>query len=193
MAAFNVNDFITKMGKDGARPNLFEITFAEIGDTFTIRAKATAIPGSNMSMVGAYYFGRLVKFAGNRNFADWSVSVLVDEGDFAPAEIPGPGQPLPTTSPIIGPRAKLEQWMNSMNSHTLNIRNGDYVSPGNYQKDASIVQYGKDGNPIATYKMSRCFPIDVGAMPLDWGNNNAIMEFPVTFAMQYWERAGITT
>ena len=178
MAVFNVNDFITKMGQDGARPNLFEITFAHVGDTFNIRAKATAIPGSNMSMVGAYYFGRLVKFAGNRNFADWSVSVLVDEGDF------GAG---------IAPRSILETWMDSMNSHTKNTRAGGYVNPVDYQKDATVVQYGKAGSPIATYKMTGCFPIDVGAMPLDWGNNNAIMEFPVTFAMQYWTRDGITS
>jgi hypothetical protein len=179
MAVFNVNDFITSMAADGARPNLFEITFAMAGDNFNIRAKATAIPGSNMSMVGAYYFGRLVKFAGNRNFADWSVSVLVDEGDFEAGK---------------GPRAKLESWMDSLNSHTKNTRAGGFVKAIDYQKDATVVQYGKTGEKaIATYKMTGCFPIDIGAMPLDWGNNNAIMEFPVTFAMQYWTREGITT
>lgn len=174
--AFNVNTFIQNMAQDGARPNLFEIIFAEAGEKFSIRAKATALPGSSISPVGAYYFGRLVKFAGNRNFQDWTISVLVDEPDFE-----------------NGPRAKLEQWMNGLNSHVGNIRDTNMYSAINYMKDGLVKQYGKGGDVIATYDMRQCFPIDIAPMPLDWGNNNTISEFNVTFAMQYWTRANITT
>lgn len=174
--AFNVNSFLQNMQQDGARPNLFEILFADGGNNFSVRARATSIPGSSITQVGAYYFGRLVKFAGNRNFADWAVTILVDEPDFA-----------------TGPRAALEKWMNSLNSHQGNVRDAGYVATTGYQKDAQVIQYGKTGNVIARYNMRGCFPVDLGAMPLDWGNNNAIAEFTATFAMQYWTRAEITT
>jgi hypothetical protein len=30
------------------------------------------------------------------------------------------------------------------------------------------------------------FPIDIAAIDLDWGSNDAIEEFSVTFQYQYW-------
>jgi hypothetical protein len=174
--AFNVNNFINSMAKDGARPNLFEIIFTDAGQNFTIRARASSLPASSIGMASAYYFGRLAKFAGNRTFADWAVTVLVDEPDF-----------------VSGPRAALERWSNSLNAHVANNRSAAYLAPVGYQKDATIIQYGKTGNAIATYLMRGCFPVDVGAMGLDWGANDTISEFSVTFAMQYWERTETTT
>lgn len=166
--AFNVNEFIHSMTKDGARPNLFEISITGIQ---TFRCKASAIPGSSIGMAVSNYFGRPVKFAGTRVFSDWTVSVLVDEDDFN-----------------SGSRASLEEWMNAINSHYGNKRAENFVAPTQYQRDGVVTQFGKDGSIIAKYHMRHCFPMDVGAIPLDWGNNNAIMEFPVTFAMNYWER-----
>jgi hypothetical protein len=163
------------MTKDGARPNLFEIIFADAGQNFAIRARATSLPASSIGMATAYYFGRLAKFAGNRTFADWAVTVLVDEPDF-----------------VSGPRAALERWSNSVNSHVGNVRSIGYLAPTGYQKDAYIIHYGKTGNVIATYNMRGCFPLDIGAMGLDWGANDTISEFGVTFAMQYWENASTT-
>jgi hypothetical protein len=174
--AFNVNNFISAMTKDGARPNLFEIVFADAGQNFTIRARASSLPASSIGQAGAYYFGRLAKFAGNRVFGDWAVTVLVDEPDF-----------------LTGPRAALEKWSNSLNAHVSNNRNGGYLAPSSYMKDATVIQYGKSGDVIATYLMRGCFPRDISAMPLDWGSNDSIAEFSVTFSMQYWERSGITS
>ena len=174
--AFNVNNFINSMAYDGVRPNLFEIIFPDAGQNFTIRARASSLPASSVGMATAYYFGRLAKFAGNRVFADWSVSVLVDEPDFE-----------------NGPRAALERWSNNLNSHVGNVRSSAFTAPVSYQKDARIIQYGKSGDVIATYEMKGCFPVDIAAMPLDWGSNDAIAEFSVTFAMQYWQRATSTS
>lgn len=174
--AFNVNNFIQGMAKDGVRTNLFEIVFIDAGQNFTIRAKSSALPASSLGQATAFYFGRLAKFAGNRTFADWTVSILMDEPDF-----------------VSGPRAALEIWSNRMNAHVGNSRDAGSLTPASYQKDATVIQYGKSGDKIATYLMRGCFPIDIGAIPLDWGNNDTIAEFSVTFAMQYWERSGFTT
>lgn len=184
--SFNINEFIVKMGQDGARPNLFEITFANPGsvpsvpasENITLRAKASALPASTMGVASTFYFGRQAKFAGNRVFGDWTVTILMDEPDF-----------------LTGTRAFLESWSNALNGHVLNVRDSNFVFPQSYMMDGSITQYAKMGaTPIARYRMVGCFPIDIGAIPVDWQANDTIMEFNVTFAMQWWERieGGIT-
>lgn len=170
--AFDVNNFLVNMIKDGARPNLFEIEFADAGANFSIRAEATAIPGSRVGVARTHYFGREFKFAGNRVFDDWTVQVLLDEPEYK-------GD---------GPRAKLERWMDDLNSHTLNTRKQASVSPSAYQKDAKIIHWSKDGlTKIAEYKMRNAFPIDVSAVNLAWNANDQIETFSVTFALQWWE------
>lgn len=171
--AFSVQQFISNMLFDGARPNLFQITFDPIiGDavSFALRAKATQIPGSILGVAPTSYFGRQVKFAGNRTFENWTVTILNDEQDYA-----------------VGPRSYLEQWAARLNTHESNKRVSAYNSPYNYMKDATINHFGKDGRVIASYRMIQCFPIDIAPIGLDWAANDTIEEFTVTFAMQYWE------
>lgn len=188
MANFNVNQFLHSMSGDGARPNLFRVVVnyhdnSADNELFSFRARATNLPGSQMPSIQVPYFGRTVKFAGTSQiFQDWSVTVIVDESDFGPT----------------GPRTKLEQWMNALNTHVGNVRESNRVSPQSYQRDCVVYQYAKDGNIeenniLATYKMVGCFPTAIDPIPLDWGNNDRIMEFGVTFSMQYWEREGVTT
>jgi len=173
--AFNINTFITNMKNDGFRPNLFEVTITLPTGTpsnqFTFKAKATTIPGSSIGTAPLFYFGRQAKFAGNRQFDNWQVNVIMDEDDF-------------TSS---GTRGMFERWSSLINSHVNNVRDTNFTQPNGYHGEGRIVPFGKDGRQLNTvYTMSGCYPIDIGAMPLDWGNNDAIAEFPVTFAMQWW-------
>ena len=174
---FKISNFIESVSFDGARPNLFEISFSEqatsVGEIFTFRAESTSIPGSSIGTASAYFFGREVKFAGNRRFDNWTVQVLVDEGDYAK-----------------GPRYYLESWMNKLNGHVENKRAEGFVapSPSGYHRDGTIKHYGKlGGTPIAEYKMVQCFPIDISPINLGWDQNDQIERFSVTFAMQWWE------
>ena len=182
--AFNINTFITSMFRDGARPNLFDITLGipnGLAGLFppaniTLRAKATTLPSATIGVASTYYFGRQAKFAGNKVFGDWTVNILMDETDF-----------------LSGARAFLETWSNNLSGHVQNTRNPIMVNPVDYMMDGTVTQYAKDGTaPIGTYKMVGCFPTDVGAIPVDWEANDRIMEFQVTFAMQWWERVGFT-
>jgi hypothetical protein len=36
------------------------------------------------------------------------------------------------------------------------------------------------------------FPVDIEAIGLDWGNNDTIEEYDVTFAYQYWQTDSTT-
>ena len=173
--AFNVAEFRSNMIGDGARPNLFSVSlvFPTIasngvvaGQKVTFMAKAAQLPGSSVGTVPVYYFGREMKFAGNRTFPDWTLQIINDE-DFAI-------------------RNSLESWLNSLNSHEGNLRSGSASNPTSYTTEATVTQYGKTGNQLKSYKFVGMFPIDVAPIDLDWGSNDTIEEYSVTFSYQYW-------
>jgi hypothetical protein len=182
---FAISQFTSKLVGDGARPNLFQCVMAglpdDVGTTsgpFSFMVKSAQLPGSTLGIVPIFYQGREIKFAGNRTFADWTVTVINDE-DFRI-------------------RNSIEKWMNSINSHEANIRNvasaglKDAANNQKYTLDAKVNQYGKDGNinkPIKTYNFVGMFPVDLSPIDLDWGTNDTIEEFTVTFAYQYWSTA----
>jgi hypothetical protein len=174
--AFNVAEFRSNLVGDGARPNLFSVslTFPAIStggsaasSKTTFMAKGAQLPGSTVGQVPMYYFGRELKFAGNRTFADWTLQIINDE-DF-----------------VV--RNAIESWMNGINSHAGNVRNNAATSPSGYSVDAEVTQYGKDGSTLKTYKFVGLFPLDLAPIDLDWGSNDTIEEYGVTFAYQWWE------
>jgi len=174
--AFNVAEFRANMIGDGARPNLFQVTLTfpgiaangqAAGQKATFMAKAAQLPGSTIGQVPVYYFGRELKFAGNRTFADWTLQIINDE-DFTV-------------------RNSIESWMNSINSHASNVRNAAASNPSSYTVDASVTQYGKTGDALKTYKFVGMYPLDLAPIDLDWASNDTIEEYGVTFAYQWWE------
>jgi len=180
--AFNVTEFRANMIGDGARPNLFQVTLSfptvatngtAASQKTTFMAKSAQLPGSTVGTVPLYYFGRELKFAGNRTFTDCSLQIINDE-DFTV-------------------RNALESWMNAINSHTGNVRNASAGGPSGYTVDAKVDQYGKTGNIIKSYKFVGLFPLDLAPIDLDWGSNDTIEEYSATFAYQWWESAPTTT
>ena len=174
--AFNVAEFRSQMIGDGARPNLFSVTLtfptivnnaSAAGQKVTFMAKAAQLPGSTVGTVPVYYFGRELKFPGNRTFPDWTINIINDE-DFTI-------------------RNAMENWLNTINSHAGNKRDGAAINPSSYSVDALVTQYGKTGDVLKTYKFVGMFPQDVAPIDLDWGSNDAIEEYAVTFAYQWWQ------
>ena len=176
---FRVQEFRSQMNYDGARPNLFncEMSFppalsgGAAQSKFTFMARAAQLPGSTVNQIPQFYFGRELKFAGNRSFPEWTVTIINDE-DF-----------------VI--RDTFEQWMSNLNSHVGNLRDPAFVQgDGGYQSDAFVTQYGKAGTQLKKYNFIGMFPIDISPIELDWGSNDTIEEYAVTFAYQWWEWAG---
>jgi hypothetical protein len=174
--AFNVAEFRANMVGDGARPNLFQVTLAfptiaangaAAGQKTTFMAKSAQLPGSTVNQLPLYYFGRELKFSGNRTFTDWTLQIINDE-DF-----------------LI--RNALESWMNALNSHASNVRDSGAVNPSSYSVDAEVTQFGKAGNVLKKYKFVGMFPVDIAPIDLDWQTNDTIEEYSTTFAFQYWE------
>ena len=184
--AFRVQEFRSQMVSDGARPNLFRCTLnfpilatssntptgfasgAGSNQKFTFMCKTANLPGSTVNQVPVFYFGRELKFAGNRSFPEWTVTIINDE-DFSI-------------------RNAFEKWMSGINSHAGNLRNPQFrQGAGGYQQDATVYQYGKTGRVLKRYNFVGLFPVDVSPIELDWGANDTIEEYAVTFAYQWWE------
>jgi hypothetical protein len=173
--AFNVNEFRAQMQGDGARPNLFEVsmpfpTFAvpeNAQQKLTFMCKSAQLPGATLGVVPVQYFGRELKFVGNRTFADWTITIINDE-DF-----------------VV--RNAFERWMAGINSHGLNVRNSAALTPGGYSVDGEVKQFGKKGDTLKKYKFIGLFPTDVATIDVDWGSNDTIEEFTVTLSYQWWE------
>jgi hypothetical protein len=173
--AFNVNEFRSQMVGDGARPNLFEVSLpfpafalpANAQQKITFMCKTAQLPGSTLGVVPVQYFGRELKFVGNRTFQDWTITVINDE-DF-----------------VV--RNAFERWMNGINSHYFNIRNSAAANQTGYSVDGEVRQFGKTGNELKKYKFVGLFPTDITPIDVDWGSNDTIEEFSVTLSYQWWE------
>jgi hypothetical protein len=174
--SFDVTSFRAQLQQDGARPNLFDVTLqfpswvsggGLAGQKSTFMCKAAQLPGSTIGVAPLFYFGREVKLAGNRTYQDWTVQFINDE-DF-----------------II--RNAMELWHNGINDPAGNIRNpAALVIDGGYGVDALVNQYGKAGDVLKQYQFVGIWPMDVSPIELDWGANDSIEEYTVTFAVQYY-------
>lgn len=171
--AFNINQFKAELVGGGARPTLFQVQItnpidpaADVKIPFLVRS--AGIPSSSLGSYEVSYFGRSVKYAGDRTFEDWSVTVINDE-DFAI-------------------RNALEAWSNAINSHDSNLR----ALPQDYKSNALITQFSKDGSPLRTYVFEGLFPVAIDGIGMDWEARDQIEEYGVTFQYDMWRVEGNT-
>jgi hypothetical protein len=135
-------------------------------------AKGTSIPGATIGTVIVPYFGREVKLAGNRTFPEWTITVINDEN--------------------FSHRSQFESWMNAINQHSGNTRK--VSGTHGYVNTATVTQYSKTGSTSATakYEFHNLFPTDLSEITLDWGDNDTVEEYTVTFSYDYWVRSAGT-
>jgi len=176
--AFNINEIRSQLALGGARPTLFQVNItnpanaaADLKSPFLIRA--SQVPASTLGFIEVPYFGRKVKIAGDRTFAEWNVTVINDE-DF-----------------LI--RNSMEEWMNTINSHLGNVRGFGSASDLSYKSTAQVIQYSKTGVPIREYSFNGIFPTNITEMDVDWNATDVIQEFNVTFQYDWWEVTGGST
>lgn len=171
---FSINQFKSELVGGGARPSLFQVQITNpilgVADfKVPFMVKAAALPASNLGTYVVPYFGRDIKYAGDRTFEDWSVTIINDE-DFAI-------------------RNAMEAWSNAINSHIGNTR----ALPQQYKSDAIITQYGKDGQTLRIYNFQGIHPITIASIPMSWETKDAIEEFEVTFQYDLWNIVGGVT
>ena len=171
----NIADFKSQMIGGGARPNQFraELTFpsfvtlgAVAGQRAQFLCKAAQLPASTIETIPVLFKGRPVNFADEHTFQPWTVTIYND-----------------TT---FGIRNALEQWQSGIQNYdTTNGR----VNPSDYQVDLSIHQLDRNGAIIKTYKFVDAFPTSIGAIGLDYEQQNAIEQFDVEFTYNFFTSA----
>ena len=172
---FSVNTIISKLKQGGARGTLFSVQLispfdATLGINSPFMCHSASLPGSSIGEIQIPFMGRKIKAAGDRTFADWSVTVYNDE-DFAV-------------------KKSIDNWINAMQGSVSNIRNSGADASFSYKAQAIVSQYGKEGGdaPIAQYTFYGLFPKTTADIPLNWGGTESIEEFTVTFAVDYFLR-----
>ena len=185
--AFTIDSFRTNaLAAGGARANLFDVTIAGGGATsnldtggvaeFTFACKAAAIPAMAVGVVEVPYFGRVVKVPGNKTFDNWSVTIINDEG--------------------FTVRSGFEKWVASMGTHIGNVQSAaSSALTSALYGNATVQHYGKEGSTskIASYTFVNIFPVSVSEITLGWDANDAIEEYTVEFAYDYWTHANVVT
>ena len=170
MAVLGVDDFKSKLRGGGARPNLFKATINYPGyaggdaELTSFLCEAAQLPGSTFGTIIVPFRGRQLKMAGDRTFADWTVTIINDT-DFAI-------------------RNSMERWMNGINAHSANT---GLSSPIAYEADLFVEQLDRQGNSVKKYTFRGAFPIDLTPIDLSFGDADTIERFQVTFAFQYFD------
>lgn len=187
MSISNIEQFLQNgLNLNGARPSRFMcsispptgINFKTGQDKFQFSCRAASIPAFEVGVVNVGYFGRVLKYSGDRTWQDWEVSVLLDQ-DYATRDL-------------------FEIWSNGINKLEDNTLDASLtpsggiagtVTPyGGYKGTIDIIhfsQYGDGsalGTPIASYTLIGAWPANIGPIQLNWNQQNAISEFSVRFA-----------
>ena len=168
----NINDFKAKLAGGGARSNQFKVTmpfpgYAQVGgeiEDLAFLCTTAQIPAMNVGLVNVPFRGRQIKIAGDRTFADWSITVLNDTN--------------------FKLRNAFERWQNGINNMS---DNEGLSNPVDYQVDAFVDQLDRNGNTLKSYTLRGAFPTEVAAIDLNFATNDEVETFGVTFQYQYFE------
>jgi hypothetical protein len=172
MTTFNVERFKSALTNGGARPNQFAVqlsfpTYVAAQSIAVARApflvNIAELPGQTVNPAIVQYRGREVKFAGDRIFAPYTITVMND------AE--------------MSIRNGMEQWMGGMEDNAAKFGR---LQPSEYQRDIDVLQLDRNGNILKSYKLVNAFPVDLSPVALDFGANDQISQFTVTFQYQHF-------
>jgi len=172
MTTFNVERFKSALTNGGARPNQFYVqlsfpAYVTIGPLAQQRApflvSVAELPGQTVNPAIVQYRGREVKFVGDRIYAPWTITVLNDAD--------------------MSIRNAMEQWMGGMEDYENKF---GQLQPALYQRDLQVFQLDRNGNALKSYNIRSAFPVDLSPVSLDFGANDQISSFTVTFQYQYF-------
>jgi len=172
MTTFNVERFKSALTNGGARPNQFAVQLSfptyVTGATLAVArapflVSVAELPGQTVNPAIVQYRGREVKFVGDRVYAPWTITVLND------AE--------------MSIRTAMEQWMNGMEDYANKFGR---LQPSEYQRDMQVFQLDRNGNALKSYNIINGFPVDLSPVALDFGANDQISSFTVTFQYQHF-------
>lgn len=175
--AANVSSFLSIFNGGGARANRYEVmigfpTFLGITDT-TIQQKisftctSASIPASELDECTVPYKGRQIKIPGDRTFADWNVTILIDN-DFKGRDV-------------------FEQWSSGMLGNSSNlVGSTNELNTLNIFGQAQVNLLDRYDQVIKRYQITGMFPKNVGEVQIGYADNNQVLTQTVSFAVNEW-------
>lgn len=167
---FNVERFKSALTNGGLRPNQFAVqlsfpTYVSGGSFAVTRSpflvNIAELPGSTINPAAVVYRGREVLFSGDRTFAPWTITVLNDSQ--------------------LTIRNAIESWMIGMEDLQSKVGR---MNAAEYQRNVDIFQLDRNGAVLKSYVLLDAFPIDLSPVALDFGANDQISTFNVTWRYQ---------
>ena len=168
----NISDFKAKLAGGGARANQFKVTmpfpgYSQVGgeiEELAFLCKTTQLPAMTIPSFTVPFRGRQIKIAGDRTYADWTITVLNDTN--------------------FKLRNAFERWQNGINNMT---DNEGLTNPVDYQVDAFVDHLDRNGNTIKSYTLRGAYPVSLSEIALDFDEKTEVETFTVEFAYQYFE------
>ena len=173
MAQRSIEDFKAVLQGGGVRPTMFEVeltfpdsvvsdpTLTTTEGTFLI--KASQLPPSNVGQIQVPFRGRKLKVSGDRTFEDWPVTVTNDVS--------------------FNLRKSFEEWSERIQNHNYALGS---TSLNDYFASAIVRQLDRDGTQLRAYRFEGIWPSAIDSIDLDFDSTDAVEEYGVTFAVQYW-------
>lgn len=148
---------------DFARPNLFEVEIPSIDRDMKVKVKGAQLPAATVEAIDVSYQNRKIKVAGDRVYAEWTVSVYNDDQH--------------------NTRAIFLDWQSNAAQSGKPIYG---ENPDSYKRTALVRQFNRQGEETAVYNFYGIFPTEVGEIQLSWDSNNEVETFDCTIAIDYW-------
>ena len=64
--------------------------------------------------------------------------------------------------------------------------NTGFIRPSDYQVDMSVEHLDRNDGVLQTYKLASAFPINMSEIALQYGQNDVVEEYTVTFQYQHY-------
>ena len=172
-----IDEFKANLVGGGARANQFRITFNTPGAIATgldvrrtsFLTRTGQLPGATIGEVAVTFRGRSLFLAGDREFEQWTTTVLNDT-DF-----------------MI--RNAMERWQNAMNDFQTNT---GLTNVADYTADLTVEQLDRDDTVLKSYIFRNSFPVSIGQIDLSSAEATEIETFEVTWRYQHFEPSGVS-
>ncbi len=169
----DIQAFRSRLGEGGVRPNQFLVRInwpsvcpsgLSLDGLDNLLVTGAAAPASTVNPAIIQYRGREVKFAGERIFDPWTITV-VNASNF-------------------GLRSAFEEWMDAMNGRA---DNEGALSLQEYGAMIEIEHLDRNNKVLATWQLNQAFPINLSEIALQYAQNDILEEYTVTFQYQDYE------
>jgi len=158
----SINSFLSNFTGGGYRPNKFKVEIDGIDGKLQFQCRSATIPENAIGKISVPYMGKTIPLAGDMTEKEWTIEIFMDT-DFKI-------------------RDDFENWMESISPQE---------TPGGldvlgYVRSGTVDLLNSAEETIRSYKMLRCFPINLSEIALSHDTVDTIGMFTVTLALSGW-------